>query len=103
MTVTLLPRREAAAYLRRSARTLDKYRKLGWIKHYTQDRNVFFAKEDLDAWLETRKAGSSESASPTTYGSPIRADASISPRSRGILEKLRNVQHASTPTRSRVA
>ena len=67
--MTLLPRLEAAAYIRRSPRTLDKLR--GAIPYYLQGRNVFFAKEDLDQWLEIRKVGSASPRSgPASASDP---------------------------------
>ena len=64
-TSSLLTTKEAAAYLRLSHRTLERYRVTGEGPRYLKmGRLVFYRREDLDHWLETRSRRSTSDPGP---------------------------------------
>ena len=62
----LLTTDEAAAYLRLSPRTLERYRVTGEGPDYMKlGRRVFYEKRALDDWLELRRRRSTSDPGPT--------------------------------------
>jgi len=55
MTSPWLTREEAAAYLRRGVRTIDKLRELGKLRPYYFDGRPCYAQADLDAMVRQSK------------------------------------------------
>lgn len=101
--MTLLTRTEAAAFCRRKIRSFE-IRVHPHVPHVRKGREYLYRQEDLEAWLETQKAGnSSGGAASRAYASAYKGDATRSAHGKEILERLRKRRSKSTRTSSRAA
>lgn len=101
--MTLLTRREAAAFVRRGVRSFET-RVHPHLPHYRKGRAFLYAREDLERWLEQHKVGSSFGVTESRpYVSRYKASGTQSALSSEILSRLRKSPRGSTKRPSRVA
>ena len=96
--MNLLTRHESAKHLRVGVRAFDEHVRPS-LTPVRIGRRLLFDEADLDAWADTRKAGSSDSpkvARPTSSASRTTAAPSIGPLGLKIRDKLRKRRLAST-------